>query len=68
MITVRHADESVEYPLAADRVAYLHVASSSARVNGELLNAGNSATIRNEQMVDVAGKENAEILLFDLPS
>jgi redox-sensitive bicupin YhaK (pirin superfamily) len=58
---------ALDYPLAADRRAYLHVARGAATVNGELLRGGDAARIDAGDPVRIDGVDAAEVLLFDLP-
>ena len=58
---------ALEYPLAADRRAYVHVARGAAKVNGELLRGGDAARIDAGDSVRIKGVDAAEVLLFDLP-
>ena len=60
-------EQVVSYTLSADRVAYLQVAIGSVEVNGNVLNVGDSVTIYAEAMIELIGRDNAEVLLFDLP-
>jgi quercetin 2,3-dioxygenase len=60
-------DESATHALASRRLAYVHVARGSVRVNGVALNTGDAAKIENESSVRIDGGDNAEVLLFDLP-
>ncbi|GAA5175235.1 pirin family protein [Niveibacterium umoris] len=59
--------ETAEVKLGADRLAYLHVARGSVRLNGVPLGAGDGARIRDETLLTVDGVEQGEVLLFDLP-
>lgn len=59
--------ESAEYSLAPGRTAYLHLARGQATVNGQALTAGDAARINDETEIRLAGRQNAEALLFDLP-
>ena len=52
--------------LPRDRYAYVHVASGSVEVNGERLNEGDGARLRNPGEIHVSGGRAAEVLLFDL--
>jgi hypothetical protein len=58
---------ALDYPLAADRRAYLHVARGAAKVDGELLRGGDAARIDAGYPVRIDGVDAAEVLLFDLP-
>ncbi len=48
------------------RKVYVHLARGKARVNNEVLHAGDGARITDESGVTLAGEDNAEIVLFDL--
>jgi redox-sensitive bicupin YhaK (pirin superfamily) len=61
------ADE-IAYPLAANRMAYLHVARGSIEVNGVALAAGDGVHVTKEAFVLLAQADAAEVLLFDLPT
>ncbi len=58
--------ETLEYPLAPGRRAYLHVARGSLMANGQPLAAGDALAYVDEQRVVLSAGENAEVLLFDL--
>ncbi len=58
--------ESLRYALDADRYAWLQVLDGSVRLNGELLSAGDGASIRDERELAVQAEEETEVLLFDL--
>jgi quercetin 2,3-dioxygenase len=63
------AEHSEHLALAPGRHAWVHVARGSARVNGQLLNAGDGAALSDEPTVSVegtAGDAPAEVLVFDL--
>jgi quercetin 2,3-dioxygenase len=58
--------ESLDYPLAADRKAYLHVARGSVQVNGYALSAVDALMFSDEKQVQLEAANDAEVLLFDL--
>jgi quercetin 2,3-dioxygenase len=58
--------ERASFPLAAGRHAWVHVAKGTARVNGELLRAGDAAAIDDPGAIEIAGQDAGEVLLFDL--
>lgn len=58
--------ETLDYPIAAGRRAYLHVARGSLRANGHQLNAGDALMYVGEERVSLAAGSKAEVLLFDL--
>ena len=57
---------SVEHDLAANRLAWLHVADGVAEVNGEYLETGDGLAVRDETKLAVQAIDNTDILLFDL--
>jgi hypothetical protein len=59
--------EPVRHMLAADRKAYVHVATGAATVNGQRLAAGDAVKIAGERQIDISGASEAEVLVFDLP-
>jgi redox-sensitive bicupin YhaK (pirin superfamily) len=59
-------DERQALPLAAGRYAYVHVARGSLEVNGERLEEGDGARLRNPGEIRLSGGRAAEVLLFDL--
>jgi quercetin 2,3-dioxygenase len=64
--TVLASGESVEHALKPDRHAYVQVARGSVTLNGEPLDAGDGAAISEEKSLQLAGVNDAEVLLFDL--
>ena len=59
-------DERQALPIAAGRYAYVHVAQGSLDLNGERLEAGDGARLRDPGDVQLSGGRGAEVLLFDL--
>ena len=59
-------DERQALQLAAGRYAYAHVARGSVEVNGERLDEGDGARLRNPGEIRLSGARAAEVLLFDL--
>lgn len=53
---------------APARSAYLQLARGSLRVNGELLQAGDAAKLKETERIELQADEEAEFLLFDMPS
>jgi redox-sensitive bicupin YhaK (pirin superfamily) len=64
--TVLAPGESVEHALKPARHAYVQVARGSVTLNGEPLEAGDGAAISAEKSLQLAGVNDAEVLLFDL--
>lgn len=60
--------QSLHYQLAADRVAYLHLATGQLSLNGEQLQAGDAACISAGSSLHIDAATDAELLLFDLPN
>ena len=58
--------ERASLPLGSGRHAWVHVARGSAEVNGRKLSAGDGAALTDEKAVEVAGVQDAEVLVFDL--
>lgn len=52
--------------MGKDRYAWLQVAKGTVELNGEVLQQGDGAALSDEPKVTITGKEDAEILLFDL--
>ncbi|MED5607338.1 MULTISPECIES: pirin family protein [Pseudomonas] len=60
------AGQSAEYPLGADRRAYLVPATGKVEVNGVPLAARDGAAIAEEAMVKVTALEDSEVILVDV--
>ena len=59
--------EKLELPLQKGRGAWLHAVSGEVTVNGQVLSAGDAASIENEAQIQVsANGTSGEVLLFDL--
>lgn len=58
--------ETLDYPLAAGRKAYLHVARGSLKANGYALSAGDGLMYEDEAVVKLSAAREAEVLLFDM--
>jgi redox-sensitive bicupin YhaK (pirin superfamily) len=52
--------------VTAGRRGYLQVVRGAVNVNGVALEAGDGARIAEESALDIAGREESELLLFDL--
>jgi VCBS repeat-containing protein len=61
------AGEDMEYRFDADRQGYLHLVRGQLRVDNVTLNQGDGLTIQKQELLELKGIEDAEILLFDLP-
>lgn len=58
--------EEIAHAIAPDRHAWLQVAKGSVELNGKLLHQGDGAAVSEEKRLTITGKEDAEVLLFDL--
>jgi redox-sensitive bicupin YhaK (pirin superfamily) len=59
--------KALEYRFDADRRGYLHLARGQLRVGNVTLNQGDGLTIQKQELLELEGIEDAEVLLFDLP-
>ena len=58
--------ESLTHVLAAHRHAWVQVARGAVTLNGQLLAHGDGVAVSGEGSLIIAGREDGEILLFDL--
>ena len=58
--------ENLDYPIAAGRKIYLHVARGSLQANGRMLSAGDALKYTDETAVELGKAKDAEVLLFDM--
>ena len=58
--------QSVEYPLAPKRYAWLHVAEGEVSVNGAKLSGGDAIAVSEEAALKIAATKPSQVLLFDL--
>jgi redox-sensitive bicupin YhaK (pirin superfamily) len=58
--------QEVRHDLAKSRHAWLQVAKGEVDLNGNTLKQGDGAAISEEQQLNIKGKKEAEVLLFDL--
>lgn len=61
------ADENALHELASGRSVYVHVVDGQVTVNGEQLNEGDGATVKDVNTVEFVGHAQTEALVFDLP-
>lgn len=64
--TVLEEGQSVTHNIAEGRHAWVQVARGSIDLNGEIYETGDGAAVSEEPSLTLTGKENAEVLLFDL--
>jgi redox-sensitive bicupin YhaK (pirin superfamily) len=60
------AGDEVSYELGDDRNGWLQVARGSIRLNDNELSAGDGVALRGARKLQIAGVDDAEILLFDM--
>lgn len=58
--------QQVEYPLAASRHAWVHVAEGEVNVNGTKLTGGDAIGVSEESVLKIAATKPSQVLLFDL--
>ncbi|OWQ91939.1 quercetin 2,3-dioxygenase [Roseateles aquatilis] len=63
-----NGDERAELPLAAGRLGYVHLVRGKLTVNGQALETGDALQIAKEDHLVIEGGEDAEVLVFDLPT
>ena len=64
--SVLEPDQQLVHQMAPGRHAWIQVARGAITVNGTPLDQGDGAAISDEPVVTIAGREQAEVLLFDL--
>ena len=65
--TVLSAGQTVEHAFSSGRHGYMQIVRGAVLANGQMLGAGDGAALSGEQSVVIEGKEDSEVLLFDLP-
>ena len=64
--TVLARGETVKHDLKPQRHAYVQVVRGSVTLNGQTLETGDGAAISEERSIELAGVQDAEVLVFDL--
>ncbi len=64
--SVLGAGDRVTHALKAGRHAWVQVASGKVQLNGTALEEGDGAAVSSESKLELAGVDEAEVLLFDL--
>jgi hypothetical protein len=59
--------QSLSAELAAGRLGYLHLVRGALTVNGQRLDGGDAAKLRDESRLAIGAVGDSELLLFDLP-
>ena len=60
------AGERTRFDLADGRIGWIHVARGSVDINGETLSAGDGAAVREPGLIEIEGRRDAEVLVFDM--
>ncbi len=60
-------EQLVSLSLEKGRTVYVHVVTGTIMVNGEQLQEGDGATIKDVDVIEFVGMNNSEALIFDLP-
>jgi redox-sensitive bicupin YhaK (pirin superfamily) len=60
------AGDSVEHALRPQRHAWIHVAEGAVELNGQMLNAGDAASVSEEGNLKLTASAQSQVLLFDL--
>jgi redox-sensitive bicupin YhaK (pirin superfamily) len=58
--------EARSFALAPNRRAWVHVARGRVALNGKELSEGDGASLSGERSIELTGREDAEVLVFDL--
>lgn len=58
--------EKASLSLRPGRLAWVQVARGEVSVNGETLKAGDGAALKDATRLDIAGRKDAEVLVFDM--
>ena len=66
MVGLFDGEESASLDIAPERTAWLHVACGDVRVNGELLRAGDGASVEGGGQVEFSDGDGAEVIVFDM--
>lgn len=59
------AGETIEYALGEGRYAYMVPAAGAVEVNGQSLGKGDGAAVRDERVLRITAREDAELVLVD---
>ena len=66
--TMMNGNDHIEHMLGQGRQAYVHVVRGQATVNGVRLSGGDALKLRDEPAVKLSDAQEAELLVFDLPT
>ena len=60
-------NDTATHTLATGRSLYVHVVEGQISVNGERINEGDGATVKDVDKIEFVGNAQSEALVFDLP-
>lgn len=66
--SIVNAGQAVKHETGDERLMYLHVVRGSLRANDQELSGGDALKLSHEKHVTIVGTDDAEFLLFDLPT
>jgi len=58
--------QQVEYPLAAGRHAWVHIAEGEVSINGTKLSGGDAVGVNDESVLNISATKPSQVLVFDL--
>lgn len=61
-----NSGDKATYELKSKRHAWVHVATGTITLNGTELSAGDGAAVSDEKALEIAGKAESQVLVFDL--
>jgi redox-sensitive bicupin YhaK (pirin superfamily) len=65
-LSTLQAGETVAHALKPGRHVWLQLLRGRAALNGQLLGAGDGAAVSEEERLEIQGRNDAEVMLFDL--
>jgi len=65
--TLLSADEQASLPIDDGRKVYMHVARGSVQLDGKAMHEGDGAYIEQQEVLEMKGVKDGEVLVFDLP-
>jgi len=65
--TLLSADEQASLPIDDGRKVYMHVARGAVQLDGKAMHEGDGAYIEQQEVLEMKGVKDGEVLVFDLP-
>src|SRR5207245_6491134 len=66
LLTALSSGQEVSHSLRRGRHAWVQIARGSVKLNGQLLEQGDAASVSGEEALKLTGVDEAEALVFDL--